>query len=54
MPKEEIQKVAEAKKAELGITDKAKMGMLIGAVSKELKSAANGEDIKAVVESLFA
>lgn len=53
MPKEEIQKVAEAKKAELGITDKAKMGMLIGAVSKELKGAANGEDIKSVVESLF-
>ncbi|MES2436854.1 MAG: GatB/YqeY domain-containing protein [Patescibacteria group bacterium] len=55
MPKEEIKKVAEAKKAELGITDKAKMGMLIGAVAKELKgTAAEGSDIKEVVESLFA
>ncbi|MDQ3077056.1 MAG: GatB/YqeY domain-containing protein [bacterium] len=54
MPKEEIKKVAEAKKAELGITDIAKMGMLIGAVNKELKGAADGSDIKEVVESLFA
>ncbi|MBA3284799.1 MAG: GatB/YqeY domain-containing protein, partial [Nitrosopumilus sp.] len=54
MPKEEIKKVAEAKKAELGITDKAKLGMLIGAVNKELKGAADGGDIKEVVESLFA
>jgi uncharacterized protein YqeY len=53
MPKEDIKKVAEAKKAELGITDKAKMGMLIGAVNKELKGAADGGDIKEVVESLF-
>lgn len=53
MPKEAIKKVAEAKKAELGITDKAKMGMLIGAVNKELKGQADGGDIKEVVESLF-
>jgi uncharacterized protein YqeY len=53
MPKEEIKKTAEKKKAELGITDKAKMGMLIGAVAKELKGQADGSDIKEVVESLF-
>ena len=51
--KEDIKKVAVAKKAELGMTDKSKMGMLIGAVSKELKGKADGADIKEVVESLF-
>jgi uncharacterized protein YqeY len=50
---EEIKKVAEAKKAEMGITDKAKMGMLMGAVIKELKGAADGGDVKSVVEALF-
>jgi uncharacterized protein YqeY len=54
MPKDEIKKVAEAKKAELGITDKAKSGMLIGAVAKALKgTSADGADIKEVVDSLF-
>ena len=54
LPKEEIKKVAMAKKAELGVADKAGMGKLIGAVSKELKGKADGADIKEVVESLFA
>ena len=53
MPREEIERVAKAKKAELNITDKAKMGMLIGAISKELKGQADGAEIKTVVESLF-
>ena len=35
MSQEEIRPVAEAKKAELGIDDKSKMGMLMGAVMKE-------------------
>lgn len=51
--RDEIMKVAVAKKAELGMTDKSKMGMLIGAVSKEFKGSAEGSDIKEVVESLF-
>lgn len=54
LPVEDIKKVALAKKAELGIMDKSKMGMLIGAVSKELKGKADGGDIKTVVEALFA
>ena len=54
MPKDEIKKVAVAKKAELGVTDKAGAGKLIGAVSKELKGKADGSDIKEVVESLFS
>lgn len=53
MSKDEILKVAEAKKAELGATDKAKLGMLVGAVLKELKGKADGADVKEVVEGLF-
>lgn len=49
----EIQPIAEAKQAELGITDKSKMGVLIGAVMKELSGQADGADVKMVVESLF-
>jgi len=51
--KEEIEKIARAKKEELGIDDKAKMGMLIGALMKDLKDKADGGDVKEVVEGLF-
>ncbi len=50
---EEIRKIAEAKKTELSITDKAKAGMLMGAVIKELKGNADSADVKSVVDSLF-
>ena len=53
MPREEIQKIAEAKKAELGIDDKSKSGMLMSALMKDLKGKADGADVKAVVEGLF-
>lgn len=53
MSKDEIRKIAEAKKAELGITDKAKMGMLMGAIIKELAGKADGGDVKDVVTELF-
>ncbi len=53
MSREEIIKIAEAKKQELGITDKTKMGILMGAVMKETKGSADGSDVKVVVESLF-
>lgn len=53
MSQEEIRVVAEAKKAELGVTDKAGMGKLMGAIISELKDKADGGDVKAVVESLF-
>lgn len=53
MSPDEIRPVAEAKKAELGIDDKSKLGMLVGAVMKELQGQADGADVKAVVESLF-
>lgn len=54
MSKDEIKKVAAAKKAELGVTDKSGAGKLIGAISKELKGKAEGSDIKEVVDSLFS
>jgi len=53
MSKEEVEKIAIAKKEELGITDKSKMGMLIGAIMKETGGNADGNDVKAVVEKLL-
>ncbi len=53
MTQEQIRPLAEAKKAELGITDKSKMGMLVGGLMKDLQGQADGGDVKAVVESLF-
>ncbi len=53
MSKDDIRKIAEAKKAELGITDKSKLGMFVGTLMKELKGKADGSDVKEVVESLF-
>jgi Asp-tRNA(Asn)/Glu-tRNA(Gln) amidotransferase B subunit len=34
-------------------SDKAKIGMLVGAVMKEFKGTADGNDVKAVIESLL-
>ncbi|OGD68968.1 hypothetical protein A2996_01350 [Candidatus Campbellbacteria bacterium RIFCSPLOWO2_01_FULL_34_15] len=53
MSKEEILKIAIVKKDEMGLTDKSKMGMLMGAIIKELKDKADGGDVKEVVEKLF-
>ena len=53
MSQAEIRPIAEAVKAELGVIDKAKLGILVGAVMKKLQGKADGGDVKAVVESLF-
>ena len=53
MSKDEIRKVAEAKKMSMNVTDKSKLGMFMGAVMKELKGKAEGNDVKEVVEALF-
>jgi len=53
MSQDAILPIAEAKKAELGVTDKSGMGKLIGAITKELAGKADGADVKAVVERLF-
>jgi uncharacterized protein len=54
MSKEEIKKVAEAKKTKLNVTDKAGLGKFMGVLMKEFKGMANGDDVKEVVESLFS
>ena len=53
MSREEIKKVAIAKKEALGVTDKAKAGQLTGAIMKDLAGKADGGDVKAVVDELF-
>lgn len=53
MSKEEILKIAIVKKDEMGLTDKSKMGMLMGAIIKELKDKVDSGDVKEVVERLF-
>ncbi len=54
MSEDQIRPLAEAKKAELGMTDKSKMGMLVGALMKDLQGKADGSDVKKVVEELFS
>lgn len=51
--RDEIEKVARAKREELGVTDASGIGKLTGAVMKELKGRADGNDVKEVVASLF-
>lgn len=51
--REAIKTVAEAKKAELGITDASGAGKLMGAVIKEFAGTADGADVKAVVTELL-
>lgn len=53
MPREEIRKIVEAKKAELGVADKSGMGKLVGAVMKACEGKADGGDVKAVVEEVL-
>lgn len=53
MSREDILKFVEAKKNELGVTDKAKVGILMGAIMKDLKGKADGPLVKEVIDSLF-
>lgn len=53
MSREDVEKVAKAKQAELGITDPTKKGMLMAGVMKDLKGKADGMLVKEVVDSLF-
>jgi len=54
MNQEEITPFVQAKMTELSVTDKSKMGMLVGAVMKELSGKADGADVKAVVEKILS
>lgn len=53
MSEEKIKELAIAKKDELGIVDKSKAGILVGAVLKETKGSADGQIVKKIVDSLF-
>jgi hypothetical protein len=52
--RDEIEKVARAKMAELGIADASGVGKLTGAIMKEMAGRADGNDVKEVVASLFS
>jgi len=54
MSQEEIEPIAKAKLEEMGVTDKSKMGIAIGALMKDLNGKADGGDVKAVVERLLS
>ncbi|MCF7846436.1 MAG: GatB/YqeY domain-containing protein, partial [Candidatus Peribacteraceae bacterium] len=49
LSEEKITEIVAAKKAELGVEDKSKMGMLIGAVMQEVGDSADGSAVKAAV-----
>ena len=53
MPREEIETLAKARMAELGISGKTEAGKFTGLLMKELKSKADGADVRAVVDSLL-
>ena len=53
MNNDELLSIAKSKKEKLGIDDKSKMGILIGAVMKETAGNADGSDVKKIVESIL-
>lgn len=53
MSEDEIKAIALKKKEELGVTDTAKLGILVGAVMKETGGNADGQVVKKIVEDLF-
>ena len=48
-----LRDIAEKKSKELGVSDKSKLGALMGAVMKEVAGRADGARVKAAVEKLF-
>lgn len=54
MSRDEIVAAAQAKAAELGITDKTKANQLMGMLMKDLKGRADGTVVKEVVDGMFA
>jgi len=53
MEKNEVEKIAKAKKDELGITDATKKGMLMSALMKDLKGKVDGTLVREAVDALF-
>ena len=54
MNEDDIRALVVKKKEELGISDKSKIGMLIGAVMKEAKGNADGNVIKKIAEEILS
>jgi uncharacterized protein YqeY len=54
MSREEIAAAVDAKAAEMGVTDKTKANMLMGALMKDLKGKADGTMVKEVIDAKFA
>ncbi|HUY05597.1 MAG TPA: GatB/YqeY domain-containing protein [Candidatus Paceibacterota bacterium] len=54
MSREEIEAVAKAKMAEMGVSGKAEAGKFTGMLMKELRGRADGSDVKAVVDTLLS
>ncbi len=52
--REDIEKVARAKKEALGVTDASGIGKLTGVVMKEFGGSADGNVVKEVIAALFA
>lgn len=52
--KEEIESVARAKMSELGVTDASGLGKLTGVIMKEFAGRADGNDVKEILQKLFA
>ena len=53
MNKNEVEKIAKAKKEMLSIGDVSKKGMLMSTLMKDLKGKADGAIVREVVDSLF-
>ncbi len=53
MSEEKVKEIVRLKIEELKITDKSKIGILIGAVMKEIKGEADGATVKKVVEEVL-
>ena len=49
-----LEAAAKAKAAEMGVTDKTGANKLMGMLMKDLKGRADGNDVKAVVDGMFA
>ena len=50
----EIEEIVKARMAQLNITEKSQQGQLMGALMKELKGKADGNEVKGVVEEMLA
>jgi len=53
MSKDEVMKLAEAKKTELNVTSKSDAGKLMSILMKDLKGKADGGTVKSVVDEIL-